>query len=185
MNRFARIFVFVLAALALLPLIAFFTYDAIVFQSHRQEIQAILARAASQDRMAPVRINGYILASHQDGASPAAAVARHLIKRFLPPNGTLRWHLRAALWERLVSLHLTEAEIFGLYSTLAENGQGQGLNALSLRLFGKPLDSLSDSEAATVVAYIWAPNYYASRPVQLLIRRDKLLARVRATQLQR
>lgn len=68
----------------------------------------------------------------------------------------------------------------GLFSTLAYNGRGQGLNALAVRLFSRPLDALTDSEAAAVVAYTWALGLYEKYPAELNARRDKLLAAARA-----
>ena len=91
--------------------------------------------------------------------------------------------MQSFLWERLVFLHLSQEEVLGLYATLAYNGQGQGLNSLSQRLFAKPLDALSDEEAAIVVAYTWAPDLYAQHPERLRARTDILLSRARSTPL--
>jgi len=179
MKRLAKILAAFVAALILLPLFAFLVYDALVFWPHRDDIQAILLDADPLDRSPPPKIRTYIQAQHQQGGSPSAMVARQLHSRFLTREGMLRWHIRGLLWEQLVSLHLSQDEILGLYSTLVYNGQGHGLNALSNRMFAKPLSSLSDQEAATVVAYTWGPSLYAHHPDRLQVRRDKLLSSVR------
>jgi hypothetical protein len=176
MKRLAKALVGLLATLLLLPVFAFLAYDAFVFSPHRDDIQAVLASADPQDRTPPPKIRSYIAVMHQKGAPTSAVVARQLHARFLPRKGMLRWHMRSILWERLVALHLSQDEIIGLYSTLAYNGQGHGLNALSHRLFAKPLSALSDREAATVVAYTWGPSLYAHHPDLLEARRDKLLS---------
>jgi hypothetical protein len=178
MKRFAKVLAALLAMLLLLPVFAFLGYDALVFLPRRDDIEAVLASADPQDRTPPPNIRLYIAAMHKRGASTSAVVARQLHARFLPRKDMLRWHMRGILWERLVSLHLSQDEIIGLYSTLAYNGQGHGLNALSHRLFAKPLSALSDQEAATVVAYTWGPTYYANHPDLLEARRDKLLSEI-------
>lgn len=175
MKRLAKALVILLAALILLPAFAFLAYDAFVFWPLRDDIRTILANADPLDRTPPPNIRAYIAAMHREGAPAPSVVARQLHGRFLPRGNALRWHMRDLLWGRLVSLHLSQDEIMGLYSILAPNGRGHGLNALSHRLFSKPLSALSDREAATVVAYIWAPSVFAHRLDLLEARRDKLL----------
>ena len=65
-----RIAIFVLAtvaALVLLPAMAFFSYDALVFQPRQPDIQALLDRAQPEDRNPPALIRRYILAAHKHG----------------------------------------------------------------------------------------------------------------------
>lgn len=166
-----------LAVLMLLPVVAFIVYDALVFWPHRDDMQAMLEKADPQDRIPPPMIRRYIFAQFQEGASPAAVVAWQLHRRYLPRRGTLNSLVRSMLWEQLVRLHLSQEEILGLYSTLIRNRQGQGLNAMSRHLFAKPLNELSDQEAATVIAYLWAPSIFERNPERLKVRRDKLLSR--------
>lgn len=175
MKRLAKALAILLAALVLLPAFAFLAYDAFVFWPLRDDIRTILANADPLDRAPPPKIRAYIAAMHREGAPASSVIARQLHVRFLPRENTLRWHMRGILWGRLISLHLSQDEIMGLYSTLAPNGRGHGLNALSHRLFSKPLSALSDREAATVVAYTWAPSVFAHRFDLLEARRDKLL----------
>jgi membrane carboxypeptidase/penicillin-binding protein len=145
-------------------------------------MRSVLEKADPLDRSPPSKVHAYIQAQH-GGALPSAVVARQLHSRWLPRRGMLDWHVRSFLWERLVSLHLSQEEVLGLYASLAYNGQGQGMNSLSQRLFTKPLDALSDQEAAMLVAYTWAPDLYARHPERLRARTDLLLSRVRSTQL--
>lgn len=180
MKRLAKVTFTLLVTLTLVPALVVLAYEAMVFWSHRDDIQAILDSSDPLNRMPPLKIRMYIIAQQQGGASPSALVAQQLHYRFLPRKGTLNWHIRSVLWERLVSLHFSPDEIFGLYSTLIFNGQGYGLNALSNRMYAKPLNALSDQEAATVVAYTWGPSLYARHADQLEVRRDKLLSKVRS-----
>jgi hypothetical protein len=178
MKHLVKLIATLLAALMLLPVFAFIAYDALVFWPHRDDIQAILENADPLDRAPPPKIRSYIFAQFQEGASPAGVVAWQLHHRYLPRRGTLNSIMRSILWEKLVSLHFSQDEIAGLYSTLISNRHGHGLNVLSKHLFAKPLNELSDQEAATVVAYTWAPSVFERNPEGLMVRRDKLLSRV-------
>jgi len=182
MKRGAKVLIAIVCTLLLAPAVAFLIYDALVFWPHRDDMRAVLENADPLDRSPPSKIRTYIRSQH-DGALPSAVVARQLHSRWLSRRGMLDWHVRSFLWERLVSLHLSREEVLGLYATLAYNGQGQGLASLSQRLFTKPLDLLSDEEAAMVVAYTWAPDLYAQHPERLRARTDILLSRVRSTPL--
>ena len=180
MKRLAKAVSLLFATAVLIPLLAFFAYDAIVFWPHRDQITAILERSDPQDRRPPPSIERYISTLHSGDrplASVTSVVARQLHTTFLPARKTMfNWHLRGVLWDRLISLHLSRNEVIGLYCTLSYNGEGQGMNALSERLFSKPLSDLSDQEAATVVAYISSPGFIGRNPERLATRRDKLLA---------
>jgi len=177
MKKVAILLIAIFASSVLLAIGAFFAYDAFVFQPHRAEISEILSQAPPEDREPPPKIRRYISASHQTGSPPSVSVARILVVRFLPDDGNIRWHSRNLLWDALVRLHFSQDEIVGLYSTLSYNGHGIGLSSLSNHLFSKPLSSLNDQEAATVVAYIRAPIFYANHPDLLASRRALLLSR--------
>ncbi len=182
MKRRAKVLIALVCTLMLSPAVAFLIYDALVFWPHRDHMRTVLENADPLDRSPPAKVRAYIRAQH-DGALPSAVVARQLHSRWLPRRGMLDWHVRSFLWERLVSLHLSQDEVLGLYASLAYNGKGQGLNSLSQRLFTKPLDALSDEEAAMVVAFTWASDLYAQHPERLRARTDILLSRARRTQL--
>lgn len=164
----------------LLSVLAFLAYDLQVFQPCRSQIQALLQQADPQDRHPPEQIRHLIAAMHQGGASPSYSVAQSLHRALLPRTNSLHDSMRSMLWFGLMALHFSPTEMDGLYCRLASNGQGQGLNTLALRLFGQPLHALSESQAATVVAYTRSPSLYARSPEQLYIQRDRLLARLHA-----
>lgn len=181
MKRTARFALLTIAALVMFLAIAFFSYDALVFQPRQPDVQAFLDRAQPEDRDPPILIRRYILAAHENGSPPSTHVARQLLAHLgLTSNdGMLGWHARFALWERLVSMHMSQDRIIALYCTLSYNGSGYGLSSLSQHLFSKPLSALSEREAATVVAVLWAPDVYLKDPTRLAQRRDTLLARAR------
>jgi hypothetical protein len=182
MKQLSKALLLIVLVLLLVPFFIAGTYDAFVFQPHRNDIAQLLVEADTQDRNPPDIIHRLIYASHL-GGSPTTPVARGLLVRFLPEakqhGGMLGWHFRFALWDVLVRLHLSHEEVIGLYSTLVYNGQGHGINALALRMYGKPLSQLSEEEAATVVAVSWAPMVYLKSPARLNKRRDLLLSRIR------
>ncbi len=169
MKCIIKYFIAVILALLLLPVVAFFSYDFVVFQPRVAEIKAILEQVDPQDRNPPASIPRYIRAA---GEQPSRFAARLLLERFnLRRNGSVPWHLRYMLWEKLVSLHLSESEILGLYLSLSNDG----FNAASRRLFDKPLDKLTDEESATLVAFFRAPAFYSHDRQKLEQRRDLLL----------
>lgn len=181
MKHIARFALATVAALALLPALALVSYDALIFQPRQPDIQALLDRADPEDRNPPPLIRRYVLVAHQNGAPPSTHVARQLLTRLGMTNNKimLGWHARFALWDRLVSLHMSQDRIVALYCTLSYNGTGYGLSSLSQRLFSKPPSALSEPEAATVVAVLWAPGMYLNNPKRLAQRRDTLLAMAR------
>lgn len=169
------------AALLLASVFAIAAYDILVFQPRQMDIQAFLQRAPPEDRDPPASIRRYIAAAHRPGYPPSTVVARLLLAHLDTPHNqnALSWHARSMLWELLVSLHLSQDEILALYSTLSYNGSGHGISQLSQKLYSKPASALSDAEAATVVAILWAPGLYLHDTSRLERRRDLLLARAR------
>ena len=167
-----------IALCVLVSVVAFIAYDVVVFQPHRDKVNAILAAAHPEDRSPPALVRELVRA--QPGAGPSVPVARELLTHFVLERrgGMLGWHGRFFVWGLLVRLHLSEEEILGLYCARSYNGEGIGVNALAQRLYGKPLSLLSQAEAATVVAYLHAPKMYARDPARLTKRRDLLLSRV-------
>lgn len=182
MRRWVKAVVGVGVAALLVPVVGFLVYDVLIFQPRQSEIQALLDHAPPDDRNPPALVRRYILVAHRDGAPPAAPVARLLLTRFNLPRekGTLRWHATSATWTGLLSLHISQEQILGLYTALSFNGRGYGITDLSQRLYSKSPSALSEFEAATVVAYLWAPSHYQADPSRLSRRRDSLLARNRA-----
>lgn len=182
MRRIAGSALTAVAVVLLLAVAAFATYDMQVFQPRRTQIDALLQRAPAEDRAPPALIRSYLLAAHPSGAHPTGTVARLLLARLEVSRGRgmFEWHMRELLWSLLLSLHLSQDEILGLYATLSYNGAGHGLSQLSQRLYAKPLSALSEPEAATVVAVLWSPQLYLRDRARLERRRELLMARARA-----
>ncbi|MBD7922671.1 transglycosylase domain-containing protein [Xanthomonas bonasiae] len=167
------------AALLLASIAAIAAYDVLAFQPRQMEIRALLNRVPPEDRDPPASIRRYIDAAHRSTYPPSTAVARLLLARLGTPRheNALSWHVRVVVWDLLVSLHLSQDQILALYSTLSYNGVGHGISQLSQKLYAKPASALSDAEAATVVAILWAPGLYLHDKSRLERRRDLLLAR--------
>lgn len=178
MKRMTKFALSIVAAIVLLPVLAFLAYDVLVFQPYQSTIQSLLERAQPEDRNPPALIRRYISASHQQGAWTTTHVARQLIIQLKHPyREGLGWQVSVILWDRLVALHLSEDTLLGLYCTLSTNGINHGLSSLSQHLFAKPLSALSESEAATVVAVLAMPSLYLREPQRLERRRDALMKR--------
>lgn len=180
MKRIAKALAALLTVIIAVPVLALGGYYATEFLPRQDAVRALLADAHALDRDPPAAIRRYIEVMHRDGASVTTSVVGQLDHRLLPRTSNLTRIARGLAWTALLPLHYSDRERMGLYSTLAYNGRGHGLNALALRLFAKPLDALSEREAATVVAYTWAPGIYERYPEQLAARGDKLLAAARA-----
>ena len=85
---------------------------------------------------------------------------------------------RSFLWGKLADLHLSTQEQITVVVSLAYMGSNRyGFPAASQAIYGKPIDLLSPTESATLVALASAPSYYESHPEMLLKRRDQLLAK--------
>ncbi|MFC0153223.1 transglycosylase domain-containing protein [Xanthomonas dyei] len=171
---------FIAISTLVLPILVVVAYDVFVFSPRLGDIRAILVSADPFDRSPPPNIRRYIQVLHRGDAAPSALVAMRLRKRFLPGSTGFWSRMGELLWGKLLWLHLSQDEVIALYSTLAYNEQGNGLNALSHHLFAKPLNTLTEQEAATVVAYTWAPSIYRLHPERLVGRRDGLIQRARS-----
>src|SRR5579859_2256066 len=118
--------------------------DLLEFWPHRAEIHRLLEAADPQDRRPPEFVRDLIDASHQEGVIDWI-VARDLLVRFAPASSLhgFSWQAHGALWNLFVRIHLSREEIYGLYCTLAFNGNGHGANVLAVRVYSKPLSQLS------------------------------------------
>lgn len=141
---------------------AFALYDVFYFMPHQAEIERLLSESDPEDKNPPEAFKLLIEVAHQNEVSPSAVVARELLSKLTPMHSqrALNWQLDFALWSLLVQLHTSKNQIYGLYCTLAYNGQGYGANKLSMRLFSRPLSELSDEEAATLVLVLKSPKQY-------------------------
>jgi hypothetical protein len=176
MKKLLKFAVFSLAALVLAAILSLLSYNLLVFQPVRAEVPAILSSANSENRHPPQNVQRFIYAAHSRSYSVTAFVGRELSERAaLPRAGVIVRIGRWVAWDLFVRMHLTDEEVMGLYASLCFNGEGAGLNDVSMRLFAKSLSSLNDVEAATVVAFLKAPGMYKRDPSLLQKSRDQLL----------
>lgn len=180
MHLAIKVCAMVLATLIAVAGFAALAYDIVAFRPHIPAIRAVLDAASAECRSPTDSVARLVRASHRGRLGLAGGVSRDLRFKLDPerPGGVIGWHARSAAWTLLIRLHLGDEAVLGLHCTLAYNGQDHGLDRLSLRLFDKPLDRLTDAEAATVVAMAWSPALYAMNPDRLARRRDILLSRM-------
>jgi len=164
-----------------IPVITFGIYGLTVFVPNIDEINSIIETTHPENKNPPAIVKALIKVSTHSEASPSWAVARNLVFKFRTndkghvPNWQLQW----ASWYLLTELFYDDDEIFSLFCALIYNGEGYGLNEISLRLFNAPLSDLTDIQAAEVVAYSTAPSRYSKNPERLVRIRDHLLQKVR------
>ncbi|WP_205527337.1 transglycosylase domain-containing protein [Solimonas sp. K1W22B-7] len=176
MNRIA---LWLLATMVFLLTALFVAGKGWIFERHRPEILNLVETAEPADRHLPEPTRELLLFSSRSTASYAARLA---VMQFHPEAarlGTTNWQLTWATWSLLIYLHLSEDERLALIARLAPTGKGRlGLSATSRELFGRPLDSLSEEEAAMLVVLVKAPSF-SDRPEALARMRDRLIAKWR------
>ena len=154
------------------------TYDFVIYEPYASDIQSIIDHAKPEDRAPPLLVSRLVLASEPEGLEPI--LARILILRF-DQNSKRSYLANRLLWTPLLHVHLSKQEQMTLYCSLIYVGDyGNGLSSVSFGMFHKPLSSLSQAEAATVVAYPSGPRYFERHPKALVQQRDMLLQRMGA-----
>lgn len=154
------------------PAVSLLAYDVIAIQPRIDQVEAILANAQRQDANPPVLVRRMIDANT---GSPSSYATSMVVSRIYPNAGMARWHMRNFLWRLLLPMHVRKTGVYGLYATLAFNGTDQGLSSFANREFGKPLDQLTPTQAATTVAITFAPTYFAKNKQRLDRRAEFLL----------
>jgi hypothetical protein len=150
-------------------------YDLAVYEPYATDIQSIIDHAKPEDRAPPAHVARLVLASEPEGLE--GILTRMLIQRF-DQTSKRSYLANKLLWWPLIHFRLSKQEQMTLYCSLIYVGHyGNGLSSASSGMFHKPLSSLSQAEAATVVAYPWGPQYYERHPQALVHRRDMLLQR--------
>ena len=146
----------------LIPIVCFLLYAGTVFLPVKGDIDKIVSSAAFEDSHSSKNIRSLIRASLNSDTKPSGFVARLLVLKFRTnERGFVQaWQLQWAAWAVLVDLVYDEDSVYTLFCALVYNGEGNGLNELSIRMFSKPLSSLTLDESAQVVAYTRAPNIY-------------------------
>ena len=163
-----------LALLVAIPVVSLLAYDLIAIQPRLGQIESILASAPKQDASPPHLIRKMIDAN---AGSPSTYATNLVISRVYPESPGIRWHMRNALWRLLLPLHVGKTGMYGLYATLAFNGTDYGLTNFANREFAKPLDQLSQSEAATTVAITFMPSSFIKDRQRLSRHAEALLQR--------
>ena len=156
------------------PAAALLAYDVIAVRPHLAEIKEILATANPQDAAPPVIVRQLIDAN---AGSPTPYATRLVTARMCPRVNQGRSHIRNALWQVLLPIHLGKDGMYGLYATLSYNGKGHGLSSFAAREYGRSLSQLSPIQAANIVAISHAPSIYFRDRRRLAGRSAVLLAR--------
>jgi penicillin-binding protein 1A len=103
-------------------------------------------------------------------------------KLYLTPEKTWRRKVEEALLTVEIEKHYSKQQILTLYANLMYLGHGNyGMQAAALDFFGKTVDQLSVTEAATLAGILQRPSSYSphNRPDLVLKRRDYVLRRMR------
>lgn len=143
-------------------------YDFNAFQSHKHEINAVIASASGDEQaLTPsMRRLLQIAVLHQ---LPQNAARILIVKLNVPrvAEGSNGRVLTILLWWGLAAIHLTEQEQFALLASQSHMNEGRiGISAESMARFGKPPSALSFDEEFTVASLVFSP-YVEQRPRDL------------------
>lgn len=181
MTRLRQRVLFALAALVGAPLLALASYDLLVFQSYRPDIDKLIARAGSSEKTPPEPLRRVLRVSYQDRL--AGQVARQLLAELdaaLPSRGKLGWHATSGLWWLLCEVHLSEAQRTTLFLSLSYMGNDQrGFERASPSIVGVPLAEVSVDQAATLVTVGKSPTSYLSNRDRLAQSAGRLAERAK------
>jgi hypothetical protein len=162
------------ALLVGVPAAALLAYDVAAIRPHLAQIEEILAAANPQDAAPPVMVRKLIDAN---AGSPTPYATRLVTARIYSGLSQGQWHVRNALWQVLLPIHMGKAKMYGLYATLSYNGKDHGLSSFAAREYGQPLNQLSPMQAANTVAITHAPTIYLRDRGRLAQRSTVLLAK--------
>jgi hypothetical protein len=150
----------ILAVLAVFA--AFAAYDLVVFQPRRPQIEALLSRAAPEERTTPPALAALLRASLHGGT--AAHSAQLLVRELAVPrlgSGAAGWHLTTILWQTCMALHVPSSEQLALIAARAPMGrQMKGFAAAADAYFSKPLSSLDREQLTFLVAVSKSPSRF-------------------------
>ncbi|MCZ6726253.1 MAG: PBP1A family penicillin-binding protein [Acidobacteria bacterium] len=102
-------------------------------------------------------------------------------KLYLTPEKTWRRKIEEALLTVEIEKHYSKQQILTLYANLMYLGHGNyGMQAAALDFFGKSVEDLGVSEAATLAGILQRPSSYSphNRPDLVTMRRDYVLRRM-------
>lgn len=145
------------------------------------DIKVVLVKADPEDKAPPQDFVRLVEMANLKGVSTTALVARELLNIYAPnpKRGALKWQVDYFLWDFFVRLKVPHEELPGLYCSLAFNGEGKGVNALSVRVFSKPLSELSQEEMATLALMLRSPRLVLQGRSVSTDERDSLLSEFR------
>lgn len=124
-------------------------------------------------------LRNFFEGSRIGGSTLTMQLARKL---YLTPEKTWRRKIEEALLTVEIEKSYSKQQIITLYSNLMYLGHGNyGMQAAALDFFGKPVDQLTVTEAATLAGILQRPSSYSphNRPDLVLKRRDYVLRRMR------
>lgn len=183
MIQIRRRFLYVLVALAGVPLFALGLYDLFVFQPYRPDIDKFIARAGSSEKRPPESLRKVLYASYEDRL--AGHVARQLLRELgaTSANGSMiGWHATSALWWLLSEVHLSEAQRTTLFLSLSYMGDDQpGFEHASTSIVGVPLAEVSIDQAAMLVTFAKSPASYLANRERLAKGAERLAERAKKT----
>ena len=156
------------------PALLLLGYDLVAIQPRLDQVRHTLATANANDASPPPLIREMIDAS---SGSPYGYATSLTVSRVYSSSTQSRWVMRNALWRLLLPLHVGKSGMYGLYSTLTHNGIDYGLSNFAAREYGKSLDQLDPTQAATTVALTYAPTILLRDRTRLNARAQVLLVR--------
>ncbi len=172
----------ILSILGIIILIPLLTISYCYFDEVRpmqERINSIITNAHVEDAKPPDNIIHFIKVSHGElfGFSTWSNwVARQLEHTLnIKEIRSLNRVISVTSWWVLLNVSYSESELLTIYCSLSYSTKETGLNNISKELFNKPLSKLSDNEAATVVALLFAPSIFIKDLEKLNNRRDHLL----------
>jgi hypothetical protein len=123
-----------------------------------------------------------ILCFHEGGGAPDHFTARCLLVRYgLSETDALHWHTRTLFWSWSLWWHFSGAERDLLYCACLNDGAGRtGIHHLSKRLFGGPVEKLTEAELAALAVASRSPNVFLKDCPRLDTLSEDLLRRIKA-----
>lgn len=169
MIRFHQRIFYALAALVGALLLALASYDLLVFQPRRPDIDKFIARASSSEKVPPEPLRRVLRISYED------RLAWHVTRQLLleldaasPGGSTIGWHATNVLWCLLSQIHLSEAQRTTLFLSLSYMGNDQrGFERASPNIVGVPLAEVSVDQAATLVTVGKSPEFFLANREKL------------------
>lgn len=157
---------------------ALYHYDAYYFQPRWQVVEEQLQRATDDERTPSPLLTSLLRVERRPEllAWHATKLALSAVAEAVDDPGMRRSTLAATIWFYWMRARVDEDVYVRIVVSLGYCGASEyGFSKAAQSLFGKPLKSLTELEAATVVAIHSAPRLMLSDPDALQRRRDSLI----------